>query len=87
MSSGSHQLRRHNVGNTLKSQDNREWIRMLPLKAMECGKNSEILALYQKPPDTVGELGRVENWASIMASATLGSSRWTERCGRQVHRV
>jgi hypothetical protein len=49
------------VGNTLKSQDNREWIRMLPLKAMECGKNSEILALYQKPPDTVGELGRVEN--------------------------
>src|SRR4029450_4507 len=27
-----------------------------------------------------------EEWASIMGSATLGSSRWTQRRGRQLHR-
>jgi Integrase core domain len=37
MSSGSRQLRRHNGGNALKSQDNGEELRALPLKAMECG--------------------------------------------------
>ena len=36
MSSGSRQLRGHNGGNALKSQDNREGFRALPLKAMEC---------------------------------------------------
>src|SRR5215468_4184598 len=28
-----------------------------------------------------------EKLASIMGSATLCSSRWTQRCGRQLHRV
>ena len=28
---------RHDGGNTLKSQDNHEWLRTLPLNPMECG--------------------------------------------------
>src|SRR6266850_6110381 len=31
------ELRRHNGGNTWKSQDYREGLRVLPLNAMECG--------------------------------------------------
>jgi len=34
----SRQLMRHDVDNTLKSQDNHEWLRTLPLNPMECAK-------------------------------------------------
>src|SRR5262245_18895509 len=33
----SRQLMRHDGGNTLKSQDNHEWLRTLPRNPMECG--------------------------------------------------
>ena len=33
----SRQLRRHNEGNALTSQDNREWLRALPRNPLECG--------------------------------------------------
>jgi hypothetical protein len=33
---GSRPLMRHDEGNTLKSQDNREGLRALPLNPMEC---------------------------------------------------
>ena len=38
MSSGLRQLGRHNGGNTLKSQDYREGLRVLPLNPLECGQ-------------------------------------------------
>ena len=40
----SRQLIRHDGGNALKSQDNREGLGALPLKAMECGNLTYLFA-------------------------------------------
>jgi hypothetical protein len=44
----SRQRMRHDRGNTLSYQDNREGLRALPLKAMECGKIQP--QLHRVPP-------------------------------------
>ena len=56
----SRKLMRHDGGNTLKSQDNREGLRALPLNPMEC---DVILLCRARGPGGQGELSH-SRWST-----------------------
>src|SRR5262249_8412843 len=67
----SRQLIRHDGGNASKSQDNREGLRALPLKAMECGFIWELdcgkkdRRLFKKAIKTLNKIARHTNDLSL----------------------
>jgi DNA invertase Pin-like site-specific DNA recombinase len=52
---GSRQLIRHNGGNTLRYQDNREGLQTLPLNPVECEK------LYADETNTIADIRKTLN--------------------------
>src|SRR6266849_4402155 len=65
------QLMRDDGGNTLKSQDNRKGLRMLPLNAIECGK---YCPAFQQIIDTAG-VKRVP-WPPRSPNLNAYAERW-----------
>ena len=59
------------MGNTLKSQDYRKWLRVLPLKPMECGKVSIFSARSCRVCDCHGYL-RLERLPQTYEALTMG---------------